>query len=105
DITPPTDPTDLATASLPTDTTPDYTWTASDDLHSELAAYEIYWALASAGSCAAAAPNQDDEAGESFTLATPLTGGAADYRICVRARDKAGNTSGWAEDVFTFTPP
>jgi hypothetical protein len=99
DITAPSDPTDLATASAANDSTPDYTWTASTDAHSGMVGYEIYWD-ADTDSCGA--PNQPDETGTSFTSAT--LPGAGDYRLCVRAKDNVGNTSGWAQDVFTYIP-
>ncbi len=73
-----------------------YTWSASSDAHSGLAAYEIFWGSGSA----CGAKNQPDTTSTSFT--TPTLTETGEYKLCVRARDNAGNTSGWAEASFTY---
>jgi hypothetical protein len=96
DGTPPDQPGSLSRGGTTTD--PEYTWSASSDAHSGFSTYEIFWG--SGTSCGA--KNQPDQTGTSFAPATITEGG--DYTFCVRAKDNAGNVSGWAKDTFTYTP-
>ncbi len=94
----PSAPTNLQTSDLPGSTTPTFTWSASSDGYSGLAAYEIFWGSGSA----CGAKNQPDTISTSFT--TPAITETGEYHLCVRARDNAGNTSGWAEASFNYSP-
>ena len=98
DGTAPGVPGSLQTADPGTDSTPTFTWSGSSDADSGFAAYELFWdAGTSCGS-----KNQDDQTGTSFTA--PEISSAGDYIFCVRARDNVGNTSGWAQQTFTYSP-
>ena len=95
----PSDPANIVTASAANETAPVFTWDASTDTHSGLAAYDVYWGTD--GSCGEA--NQTEATDPTFTAPT-ISGGAQTYRICVWARDSVGNISGSAETTFDYSP-
>ncbi|MEM5775340.1 MAG: fibronectin type III domain-containing protein, partial [Anaerolineaceae bacterium] len=95
---PPT-PGNLTTADPATDSTPTFTWDAVTDAHSGLDVYQIYWGTD--GACGT--KNQPDTTSASFT-APEITSTGVPYLLCVRARDRAGNLSDWAQTTFTYTP-
>ena len=98
DGTPPGTPGNLTTSDPPTDATPSFTWSASSDAHSGVSAYELYFGTGPA----CGSKNQPDTSATSFTAGELTAPG--EYRLCVRARDNAGNLSAWAETTFTYAP-
>jgi large repetitive protein len=87
DVINPTTPGTPSTLSLPTDTTPTFTWTASTDTGSGLAGYEVYWGTINACGSTTLIGSA------SYTPTLTING---NYYICVRARDRVGNISSFA---------
>ncbi len=90
DVTAPTTPGTPSTTSPTSDTTPTWTWTASTDATSGLAAtpYTVEW---SQSSSFASGVSASTSATNSFTHVTPLTDGTWYFRV--KATDAAGNDS------------
>ncbi len=99
DTTPPTYPGNPATSSPTSDSTPTWIWTASTDSSSGLNYYLLTWG--GDINC-----NNPVYASNTNVWTAPVITSNTIYYICVRARDKAGNETGWVGPTgFYYSGP
>jgi hypothetical protein len=97
DTTAPTNPGTPSTTSATGDSTPNWTWTASTDSGSGLSLYQITWGNNNA--C-----NNTVYSSTTNSWAAPAMPANTTLYICVRAKDNAGNISGWVGPTgFTYS--